>query len=361
MPRRQRGRGQGRHARDVRRGPPAAARRSRSRRSSKRCPRTGRSPARSRRSRRTRACASGTTSTSPSPRRPKVGRDRRGGRAPRRDAAARRPGRAGADAAGHARERAGPTTPSSTATPATTTCKPPAARGGRQVAGFDHRFDGLTVAGVPGRPQFRPWPLALARLGAGADRAARAATPTARPSKDLYAAFDAPALRRPVGRRPRPRSGWRRGRDEIARQRLKGSRFDASVAAPAARRPGRDARRRGPLDYDSARQIAWAFQVDLFRLASPSPRTTPGSSRCSPTWTGRSSSTPTPSREPGRALVTSRGLCRRPAPRRAPAVERGRVPHLDRPRGRLRPGRVQRRWRLQRLLESSIGRRHPAR
>lgn len=126
---------------------------------------------------------------------------------------------------------------------------------GRQARGYDHHFDGLVVSGVPGRPQFRPWPLALARLalvqtGTGRD-AFRDAV------KELYAAaddrpFGAPAR---VNRAAKRLETW----SQEMLGALQSSRFDAStprrLLTALAATPAGEAS-----DYDSARQVAWAFR-----------------------------------------------------------------------------------------------------
>ncbi len=127
---------------------------------------------------------------------------------------------------------------------------------GRQARGFDHHFDGLVVAGVPGRPQFRPWPLALVRLaiaqtGTGRDTYREAV-------KELYAALDA----RPFGDPARVSRAAKRVADwsEEMLGKLQSTHFDASsprkLLAVLAATPVAEV-----ADYDSAREVAWAIQT----------------------------------------------------------------------------------------------------
>jgi hypothetical protein len=130
----------------------------------------------------------------------------------------------------------------------------PGYRRWRQVRGGITRFDGLSLKGSPGRPRLQTWPLAL--LPALTARTGTAPSPSARDAiRDgvfaLHEAIDA----RPFGDAGDVSRAARR-LETAAQTRLDAFtsiRFDGSG-------PPRLLTALASLDYDSARQIAWAIK-----------------------------------------------------------------------------------------------------
>ena len=133
----------------------------------------------------------------------------------------------------------------------------PGFRRQRQMRGFDHRFDGAVVSGVAGRPQFRPWTLALAGVAlARADEANKEEFRKA--VKALYAAFDARPFGDPaaVTRAARRLEAWSEGMlVSIGRKKLDAG-SPPEVLKALASTPAEQL-----LDYDSSRQVAWASKA----------------------------------------------------------------------------------------------------
>ena len=147
----------------------------------------------------------------------------------------------------------------------------PGYREWRQLRAAEARSDGLWARSVPGRPQFRPWPLALARLARTATTSgaapAQAQEDLLRKVQTLRAAFTA----QPFG----SRADVARAAIELATwadsELLAVSSSQLDAASPAGLLlaltavSDHDSR-----DYDSARQIAWAIKT-IFEEWQPRP------------------------------------------------------------------------------------------
>jgi Cytochrome c554 and c-prime len=123
-------------------------------------------------------------------------------------------------------------------------------------------------SGKPGRPQFRPWPTALVRvaLAAGQEGAKPAYEQF---EKRLHAAFDARPFGEPAEVLPVTNGlrTWCRELEETL-NRSPGA-FDESASRRLVQRLCMLATTQ-VLDYDSARQLAWAFRV-IYSELSPKP------------------------------------------------------------------------------------------
>jgi hypothetical protein len=112
--------------------------------------------------------------------------------------------------------------------------------------------------GTPGRPQFRPWPLALVKLAIHHSGQADDAKELDEGLRRLHRAFDVQPFGRleNVGTAARDLTTW----TKKLRERLNGSttKYDQSSALSLLRQLVVLSQSEIP-DYDSARQIAWAF------------------------------------------------------------------------------------------------------
>jgi hypothetical protein len=143
--------------------------------------------------------------------------------------------------------------------------KSPGFRQWRQVRGFAHQVDGLLIPGQAGRPQFRLWPTALVRLAisqAGGDQEGFTAA-----MRRLYGVSDTRVFgtATDVAETAGHLAEWadqllarldlsKLGQDDVPRL------LRALVSLPTAAYP----------DYDSARQIAWAFDI-IYSEWTPKP------------------------------------------------------------------------------------------
>ena len=125
-------------------------------------------------------------------------------------------------------------------------------------------------AGRPGRPGMRDWSLALLPITSVVVNDAQTNTELDEKLKALYSAFDARPYGSPkeVAQAARDLATWAERR--TARLNADATPYDIPAALAVLRRLARLPAERVP-DYDTARQIAWAFRVvygELYREAS---------------------------------------------------------------------------------------------
>jgi hypothetical protein len=120
-------------------------------------------------------------------------------------------------------------------------------------------------SGPPGRPQFRPWPLALVKLAVHQSRQAEKAAELTEKLRQLHQAFDRQPFGRPadVARAARDLAGWA----TQLRASISAAKCDKATALDMLHQLDLLALSETP-DYDTARQMAWAF-VMIYKECNP--------------------------------------------------------------------------------------------